>query len=368
MRGAGSLKKRTDIPAAPMEIRRIEWYPKALPRKEVFATSRHSSDVANVVFVRLDVEGAEAWGAASPSGVTGETTETVLEALPKLAATLKGFSFARGREVSDRMEKALPGNNAAKAAVDIAVFDAIGKSRNLPLYRHLGAARESAITDRTVGLMDVDDAVGRAERFVAEGFRAVKVKLGGKVAEDVERMTRIRKALGNHILLRADANQAFTYRSALAFAKQAYGLVVEFFEQPLPADDLAGMQSLTESSPIPVMADESVVTPQDAAKVGWGKCARLVNLKLMKTGGIARAIETNAICESAGMPTMVGCNAESTLSIAAGLHVALSQKNVRFVDLDSHFSLAEDPASGVIFEDGYLKATERPGLGVAVDL
>jgi len=351
-----------------MRIDRIEWHPKALPRKEKFTTSRHSSDVANVVFVRVDVEGIEAWGAASPSEVTNETTETVLEALPKLAANLKGFTFERGRDVVDRMQTVLPGNAAAKAAIDIAVFDAIGKSRNLPLYRHLGPARESVITDRTVGLMDPEDAVGRAEAFVAERFRAIKVKLAGKVDEDVERMTRIRKALGNHILLRADANQAFTHRSALSFSKQAYGLVVEFFEQPLPADDLAGMQALTEASPIPVMADESVVTPQDAAKVGWGKCARLVNLKLMKTGGLSHAIEANAICESAGMPTMVGCNAESQLSIAAGLHFALSQKNVRFVDLDSHFTLAEDPASGVIFEDGYLKATERPGLGVAVDL
>ena len=351
-----------------MRIDRIEWYPKALPRKETFATSQHTSDVANVVFVRLDSEGIEAWGAASPSDVTKETPETVLEALSKLAANLKGFSFERGRDVADRMDKALPGHPAAKAAIDMAVFDAIGKSRNLPLCRHLGAVRESAITDRTIGLMDAEDAVGKAEVFVAERFRAIKVKLGGKADEDVERMTRIRKAVGNHILLRADANQAFTYRSALSFAKQAYGLMIEFFEQPLPADDLAGMQTLTEASPIPVMADESVLTPQDAAKVGWGKCARLVNLKLMKTGGISRAIEANAICESAGMPTMVGCNAESQLSIAAGLHFALSQKNVRFVDLDSHFNLAEDPASGVLFRDGYLMTTERPGLGVDIRL
>src|SRR5206468_11223172 len=144
--------------------------------------------------------------------------------------------------------------------------------------------------------------------------------------------------------------------------------VLEFFEQPLPADDLEGMRSVTEASPIPVMADESVKSPHDAAKVGWAKCARLVNLKLMKTGGISRAIEANAICESAGLPTMVGCNAESTLSIAAGLHFALSQRNVRFVDLDSHFNLAEDPASGVVFDDGYLKPSGRPGLGVELKL
>ena len=351
-----------------MRIDRIEWHPKALPRREVFATSQHASDVANVVFVRLDAEGIEGWGAASPSPVTRETSETVLAALARLAADLKGFAFTRGREVADRMDRLLPGNPAAKAAVDMAVFDAIGKSRGLPLYEHLGPARTMAMTDRTVGLMPPAEAAAKAQAFVREGFRAIKVKLAGNTDEDVERVGGVRKALGNHILVRVDANQAYTYRSALAFAKQAYGHVVECFEQPLPADDLSGMQSLTEASPIPVMADESVLTPQDAAKVGWGKCARLVNLKVMKTGGIARAIEANAICESAGMPTMVGCNAESSLSIAAGLHFALSQRNVRFVDLDSHFNLAEDPASGVTFEDGYLRPSGRPGLGVDVRL
>ena len=352
-----------------MRIDRIEWHPKALPRKEVFATSRHASDVANVVFVRLEADGVEGWGAASPSDVTGETTETVLAALETLAGTLKGFAFERGREVADRMDRVLAGNPAAKAAIDMAAFDALARVRGTALHEYLGpTAREKGLTDRTVGLMSPEAAVAKAKGFVADGFRAVKIKLAGKADEDLQRIATVRKAVGNHILLRADANQAFTYRSAVSFSKQAYGHVVEFLEQPLPAADLAGMQALTEASPIPVMADESVLSPQDAAKVGWGKCARLVNLKLMKTGGIARAIEANAICESAGMPTMIGCNAESTLSIAAGLHFAMSERNVRFVDLDSHFSLAEDPAAGLTFEDGYIKVSGKPGLGVSVRL
>ena len=351
-----------------MNIRHIEPYPRTLRRKEVFATSQHSSDVAHVVFARVDVDGGEGWGAASPSDVTGETPETVVDALGRLAAGLKGFDWERGRDVADRMDAVLPGNPAAKAAVDMAVFDALGKDRGLPLYKLLGNVRELAITDRTIGLLAPEDAAAKAKEFVGQRFRALKIKLAGKADDDLERVSQIRKAVGNHILLRADANGAYTYRHALQFARQAYPAVLEFFEQPLPADDLEGMRSLTEASPVPVMADESVKSPQDAAKVGWAKCARLVNLKVMKTGGISRAIEANAICESAGMPTMVGCNAESSLSIAAGLHFALSQRNVRFVDLDSHFSLAEDPASGLAFDEGYLKPSLRPGLGIGVRL
>ncbi len=351
-----------------MQVDRVEWYPRDLPRKERFATSRHTSEVAHVVFVRVDAGGLEGWGAASPSDVTGESKESVVEVLPKLAAALHGFAFERGRDVADAMDKALPGNPSAKAAIDVAAFDLIGKAKGVPVHELLGHAREAVMTDRTVGLMEPEECVARGKAFVREGFHALKIKLGGRTDEDLTRVRSVREAVGNHILLRTDANQAFTYRHALHFARQAYPLVIEFLEQPLAADDLDGMRNLTEASPIAVMADESVVTPHDAAKVGWARCARLVNVKLMKAGGISRALEANAICESAGLPTMLGCNAESSLSIAAAVHAALSQKNVRFADLDSHFNLAEDPATGLDFEKGYLKLSGRPGLGMDVRL
>ncbi len=351
-----------------MRIDRIEWTPRALPRTERFATSQHTSDVAHVVFVRIEGDGVEGWGASSPSDVTGETPDSVVAALQRIAGPIQGREFTQPRELVGAMDGLLAGNPSAKAALDVAAFDLVAKGQGVPLHEYLGTERDSALTDRTIGLMAVDDAVAKARDFVRQGFRALKVKLGGDAKEDAERLASIRRTVGSHILLRADANQAFTYRRALQFARQAYPLVVEFFEQPLPAGDLDRMRRLTEACPIPVMADESVLTPEDAAKVVWERCARLVNLKLMKTGGIARATEANAICESGHVPTMVGCNAESQLSIAAGLHFAMSQRNVRFVDLDAHFNLAEDPASGVAFENGYLRPSGKPGLGVTVNL
>ena len=351
-----------------MKIQKVEWYPRDLPRKERFVTSRNVSDVAHVVFVRVDADGLEGWGAASPSDVTGESAKSVVEVLPKLAAKLQGFAFERGREVADAVDGLVRGHPSAKAAIDLAAFDLLGKARGVPVHEMLGRARDFVMTDRTVGLMHAEEAVARGRAHVADGFHALKLKLEGRADEDLRRVKAMREAVGNHVLLRTDANQAFTYRHALQFSRQAYPLVVEFFEQPLPADDLEGMRNLTETSPIAVMADESVVTPHDAAKVAWAKCARLVNLKLMKTGGISRALEANAICESAGLPTMLGCNAESSLSIAAAVHVSMSQSNVRFADLDSHFNLAEDPATGLSLEDGYLKLSGKPGLGMDVRL
>jgi L-alanine-DL-glutamate epimerase-like enolase superfamily enzyme len=126
------------------------------------------------------------------------------------------------------------------------------------------------------------------------------------------------------------------------------------------------MRALTESSPIPIMADEMVLTEEDAKKLRWSNAARAVNLKLMKHGGISRAMDVNTICESAGYPTMVGCMGEPQLSIAAGLHFALAEKNVRWLDLDSHFKFTSDPTSGLGFDQGDLVAPSAPGLGIDV--
>src|SRR3990170_5609625 len=134
-----------------MRIGRIEWYARELPRREPFATSQHVSDAASVVLVRLDADGVEGWGAASPSDVTGETLDTVVAALARLAADLQGFKLERGRDVADRMDAKVPGNPAAKAAIDMATFDALAKTRRQPLYKFLGPVREMAMTDRTVG-------------------------------------------------------------------------------------------------------------------------------------------------------------------------------------------------------------------------
>ncbi len=127
------------------------------------------------------------------------------------------------------------------------------------------------------------------------------------------------------------------------------------------------MRVLTESSPIPIMADEMVLTPNDAKKVRWGNAAKAVNLKLMKHGGIARSMEVDTICASAGYPTMVGCMSEPQLAIAAGLHFSLASSNVRWLDLDSHFNMASDPSSGLAFKNGHLVAPDKPGLGIAVN-
>src|SRR5206468_10624881 len=155
--------------------------------------------------------------------------------------------------------------------------------------------------------------------------------------------------------------------SGAAFAKETATREQVRREQPHRAVALNGMKRLPEDSRRPVIADGTVLSHQDAMRVRWGACARAVNLKLMKHGGLSRASEVNAVCESAALPAMVGCMGESVVSVAAGLHFALAIRNVRWAEFDSHFAIERDVAPRLRFEGGDLIASEAPGLGVRVD-
>ncbi len=350
-----------------MRVDLIEYATLEIPRKERFTIARGSSDVAENLFVSVHSGGVVGSGSGAPSEVTKETLLTMKEAMKTIMHGLTGFDFRTPREVVDRVDRVLPGNPSAKAAFDIAIHDLAARIAGKPLYAYLGGSRDRMLTDMTIGIMPTPDAVERARRWTQQGFRSLKVKVGTDVRADLDRLRAIRGAVGPNVELRVDGNEGYTWSQALNFARAARDLGIAFFEQPLKATDYEGMRVLNESSPIPIMADEMVLTPEDAKKLGWSKAAKAVNLKLMKHGGIVRTIDVDTICQSAGFPTMVGCMGEPQLSIAAGLHFALASKNVRWLDLDSHFNLAKDPTSGLRFVNGHLVAPQGPGLGIEID-
>src|SRR5207245_11526956 len=247
-------------------------------------------------------------------------------------------------------------------------YDLLAQAAGLPLYAYLGGRLDRLPTDMTISIMDREAAVARAQHWVAMGFRALKIKVGRDWRSDVKRLKAVREAVGPDIELRVDGNEGYSWADAVSFARHAQGFNIAFLEQPVAVGDWEGMRALTESSPIPIMADEMAVTADDVKKLRWSNATRMVNLKLMKHGGIARTIEVNTICESAGYPAMMGCNGEPQLSIAAALHLALATRNVRWLDLDSHFNLQSDPTTGLRFEGGMLLAPNRPGIGIDVTL
>jgi L-alanine-DL-glutamate epimerase-like enolase superfamily enzyme len=349
-----------------MRIDLIEFLPLTLQRKEAFTIARGSSKISEVVFLALHSGPRVGHGCAIPTEVTRENVHSVLNTFQAFSRTLPGAQFDKPYQLQERLDKIAQNQPSARAAMEMALFDLAAQAAALPLYAYLGGRRDRVPTDMTIGLMEAREAVDRARRWVQVGFRALKIKVGRDWKADAKRVKAIRDAVGRQVELRVDGNQGFSWTDALAFARQVRGENVVVFEQPVPVDDWEGMRALTEASPIPIMADEMVLTPEDVKKLRWSNAAKAVNLKLMKHGGLLKAMEVNTLCESAGYPTMIGCMGEPQLSIAAALHFALAQKNVRWVDLDSHFQFASDPTSGLRFEDGQLVAPKKPGLGIDV--
>ena len=330
-----------------------------------FRIATGSSDIAENTVVKIVAGNDHGVGNASPSDVTHETVKSVEDFLAKVPKKLLGTDETDMSGVHRRLDAIAPGNTAAKAAVDIAVYDILSKREKKPLYKFLGGARgDSVLTDMTIGIESKEVTVKRALKHYKEGFRALKVKVGLDLTGDVRRVAAVRDAVGPMVQLRVDANQGYSVEQAVTFCEAMKTLDVVLVEQPVKAEDYAGLKKVKDRSPVPVMADECVKDVADARRVIKDRAVDLINIKLMKSAGIHDAITINRLAEEAGIGTMVGCMGEIQLSIAAGLHFVLSSDNVKYADLDSHFNIIDDPSSGLEFIDGRLRAPDAPGLGI----
>jgi L-alanine-DL-glutamate epimerase-like enolase superfamily enzyme len=355
-----------------MKIKTVDSWKVRLRLSEPYTIAYETIAEADNIFLRIETDnGPVGYGCAAPDEVvTGETAATVESAVREIIEpVIRGSDPLRIARIMEQLRVPLANHPSARAALDMALHDILGKQARLPLYKLLGGFRERIKTSVTIGILPVGETVSQAQSWFREGFTCLKIKGGADLDADVERLLSVRSELGRKLELRFDANQGYSVAQALELVRRTRKARVQLIEQPTPRNQPELMAHISRQVPIPVMADESLVNLRDAFRLAKKDLVDMVNIKLMKVGGIYEALHINSVSRAAGFEVMVGCMDESALAIAAGLHFALARPNVIYADLDGHLGLLRDPADGaVLLRDGYLHPTGRPGLGFDLDV
>jgi len=321
------------------------------------------------VFVRLRTKmGRDAWGCAViQPGLEGQDVDEVLLACQKGADLAPDLNPINIEHALARLTQEIHNVPPAMCAFDLAFHDLLGVAAGLPLHRILGGYRNKIMTSATVFLGSVAESVEQARMRAKQGFRLLKIKGGLDPDEDVRRVQAVHRAFPD-LILRLDADGGYTVEQALDVSR-ALGSYLEMLEQPTPMSDLTGLRQVTRHSPVPVLADQSVRGPASALEIANHRYADGLSIKVASCGGLRCARQMDAIARVSHLTLMVSCLIEPALMIAAGLSFALSSPGIQYADLDGYLDISNDPTvPGFRMEDGWLVATDVPGLGCTVEL
>jgi o-succinylbenzoate synthase len=354
-----------------MKITRIEFGMLRVPLKTPFKTALRTVDKVEDVIVMMHTDtGHIGYGEAPATAViTGDTHGSIIDAIKHyIAPRLIGQDVADLNRLTRLVQTSMERNTSAKAAVEIALYDLFAQSFDAPLYRVLGGGDPVITTDITISVDTIDKMVADSLAAVDRGFDSLKIKVGKEIGVDIERAKAIYAAVENRALLRLDANQGWTAKQAVHAinAMEDAGIVLELVEQPVKATDLEGMRYVTERVHTPIMADESVFGPAQVIELIRMRAADIINIKLMKTGGISNAIRMADIASLHGIECMIGCMLESSISVAAAVHLAVAKADaITKVDLDGPSLSQFNPVEGgVNFNESEITIPDAPGLGI----
>lgn len=355
-------------------LKAVEVIPVSLPLKEPYRIARALQERGEYVLFRLQTDDGQ-WGIGEAAPFQGESEETqadiVASARHHLVPAVLGMDVFDLEAIHDRMDAVLPAHLFAKAGIDLALFDLMGKLLGVPVYRLLGGRFRDRIplSGGPIGLLGSPEAAAeRAARLVAEGFRTVKLKIGDPDGLDEETVRAVREAIGPRVELRLDANQAYTADRAVPLLRRLERYEPFLIEQPVAAWDLDGLAKVAAALDVPVMADEPVSTPTDVLRIVEKRAADLVKIKVMRSGGLHRARKVCAVAEAAGLPVIVGSGHESGIGVSAELHLAAATRAIPYAgEMVGHLRLTEDLVEGSIpVREGAADVPDGPGLGIAV--
>lgn len=354
-----------------MIIEQIQTFRTAVPLIKPFKTALRTVTTAEAVIVKITCEnGVVGWGEAPPTVViTGDSLQSIESAIHLVIKPfLENKSLLNYEILFQGLKRILVGNSSAKAAVDMALYDCLSQYCKLPLYQFLGGCKKELETDFTVSVNSPEEMGDDAVSYIKKGFNVLKVKVGADdISMDIERIKEIRRRVGSEIKIRLDANQGWKAKDAIrAICKmEDSDLRIELVEQPVKANDIEGLKKVTDSVDTLIMADESVFTPKQAFEVLKTRSADLINIKLMKAGGIYQAQIINQLAETCGVECMVGSMIETRIGITAAAHFAASKQNITRFDFDAPLMLAKEIVEGGIqYQNRFITFPDSPGLGI----
>ena len=351
-------------------IQRLKAFTVRIPFKKDFVTSKERYSVLPYVIVEARSEsGRVGYGETrEATEITGDTHEGILSLINgRFGSALKGMDPFDIEAVHDTMEIKAHGNPAAKCGVDMALYDLMGHISGLPAYHLLGGRTKSeVITSKAVGLAPLFDMVEEARFLVGQGFSVLKLKTGIDPDAEIAMVKAVREAVGPKVGLKLDANQGWNFKQALKVLRAVEDCSIEVVEQPLPEWDLKGSAELRRLVAPPIMLDEGVKSPQDVIRIVEERAADMINIKLLKCGGLYPASAINSIAEAAGMICQIG-SLDTTVGSAAAAHLATAKKNIRYAEIAGPTRIARDVASGLTIRGEKVLVGGGPGLGISVD-
>jgi len=355
-----------------MKIQSVRFGMLTVPLRTPFKTAmRTVNRIEDVVVIMETDTGHIGYGSAPATAIiTGETHGSIIEAISKvISPVLIGRDIEDLNNLTDGIQSSIVKNFSAKAATEIAVYDLYGQLYGAPLYKLLGGGDNVISTDITISVDYIDKMVEDTMAAIDLGFETLKIKVGKDPALDIERVKAIYAAVNERALIRLDANQGWTPKQTVSVLRtlEDSGVKLELLEQPVKGHDIEGMKYVTERIHTPVMADESSFGPKEAIELITMRAADIINIKLMKTGGISNAIKIADIAGIYGVDCMIGCMLESSIGVAAAAHIAVAKASViTKVDLDTPSLGQYDPVrSGVQFNNAEITITDLPGLGIS---